>query len=86
MERSADVVPGAKHGGMAALVIQPLECSIEMLLLVASCVDRSLLVVLVRDYSAYNFDSYELHTRVFIDENKKCHFCLIAYWPGLYTK
>ena len=30
---------------------------IAMLLLVASCVDRSLLVVTVRDYSAYDFDS-----------------------------
>ena len=57
VERRADVVPGAKHGGMAAFVIQPLECSIAMLLLVASCVDRSLLVVTVRDYSAYDCDN-----------------------------
>ena len=33
--------------------------SIAMLLLVASCVDRLHLVHTVRDYSAYNFDSYE---------------------------
>ena len=31
--------------------------AIAMLLLVASFVDRSLLVDTVRDYSAYNFDS-----------------------------
>ena len=31
--------------------------AIAMLLLVASCVDRSPLVDTVRDYSAYDFDS-----------------------------
>ena len=56
VERRADVFPGAKHGGMAAFVIQLLECY-GMLLLVASCVDLSLLVHTVRDYSAYDFDS-----------------------------
>ena len=58
VERRADALPGAKHGGMAAFIIQPLECyNIAMLLFVASCVDRSLHVHTVRDYSAYNFDS-----------------------------
>ena len=38
---------------------------IAMLLVVASCVDRSRLVVsAVRDYSAYDFDSSEFQTRV----------------------
>ena len=45
--------------------------AIAMLLFVASCVDRSLLVHTVRDYCAYNFDSKEFQTRVLIDENKK---------------
>ena len=34
--------------------------AIATVLLVASCVDGSLLVHTVRDYSAYNFDSYEI--------------------------
>ena len=41
-----------------------------MLLLVASCVDRSLLVDTVRDYSAYDFVSQVFQTRVLLDENK----------------
>ena len=46
-----------------------------MLLLVASCVDRSLLVHrTVRDYSAYNFDSQVCQTRIFRDGNKKMSF------------
>ena len=45
-----------------------------MLLLVASCVDRSRLVDTVRDYSAYNFDSQEFQTRVFIEEIKNVSF------------
>ena len=57
VEKRADVVPGAKHGGMIAFVIQLLEVLIAMLLLVAGCVGRSLLVDTVRDYSAYDFDS-----------------------------
>ena len=57
-----------------------------MLLLVASCVDRSLLVHTVRDYSAYNFDSYEFQTRVLIDENKTRKFRPIAHWPGFIYK
>ena len=52
VERRAKVFPGAKHGGMAAFVIQLLECYIAMLLLVASCVNRSLLADAVRDYRA----------------------------------
>ena len=43
--------------------------AIAMLLLVAICVDRSLLVDTVRDYSVYNFDSKYFQTRVLIDEN-----------------
>ena len=56
VEKRADVVPGAKHGGMTAFVVHSSN-AIAMLLLVASCVDRSLLVDIVRDYSAYDFDS-----------------------------
>ena len=48
--------------------------AIAMLLLVASSVDRSLLVDTVGDYSAYDFDSQEFQTRVFIDENKNMSF------------
>ena len=58
VERRADVVPGAKHGGMAASSSFNFPDAITaMLLLVASCVDRSLLVDTVRDFSAYDFDS-----------------------------
>ena len=61
--------------------------AIAMLLLVASCVERSLLVQTVRDYSAYNFDSQEFQARVLIiDENKSCHFHLIAHWPVFIQK
>ena len=55
VEKPADVVPGAKHGSMTAFVNS--SNVIAMLLLVARCVDRSLLVHTVRDYSACNFDS-----------------------------
>ena len=55
VEKRADVVPGAKNGGMTAFVIRLLECSVAMLLLVASCVDRSRVVDTARDYSAYDF-------------------------------
>ena len=48
--------------------------AIAMLLLVASCVDRSLLVDTARDYSAYDFDRSEFQTRVVIDENKNMSF------------
>ena len=50
--------------------------AIAMLLLVASCVDRAVLVDTgtVRDYSAYDFDCQEFQTRVFIDENKNMSF------------
>ena len=41
------------------------NANIAMLLLVASCVDRSLLLHTVRDYSAYGFGSKELQTRFF---------------------
>ena len=41
-----------------------------MLLLVASCVDRSLLVNTVRDYSAYNFVSKVFQTRDLSKDNK----------------
>ena len=60
VEKRADVVPGAKHNGKAVFVIQILDNSsndVAMLLLVASCVDRSLLVDTVRDYSDYDFVS-----------------------------
>ena len=52
--------------------------AITMLLLVASCVDRSLLVdKAVHDYSA--------GSTVFETKIKTCHFCLIAHWLG-FTK
>ena len=57
VERRADVVPGAKHGGMAAFVIHSSDDITILLLLVAGSVDHSLLVHKVRDYSAYDFDS-----------------------------
>ena len=41
-----------------------------MPLLVASCVDRSLLVDTARAYSAYDFVSQVLPTRALLDENK----------------
>ena len=69
VERRADVVPDAKHGGMTAFVIQLID-AIATLLLVASCVDRLRLVDTVRDYSAYDFARYVFHARVLSDENK----------------
>ena len=48
--------------------------AIAMLLLVASCVDRSLLLHTVRYYSANNLDIQDLQTRVFEDENKNMLF------------
>ena len=45
-----------------------------MLLLVASCVDRSLLVDTVRDYSAYDFVSKVFQTRVLFDNKKNMIF------------
>ena len=41
-----------------------------MLLLVASCVDRSLLVDTARDYSAKDFIRYVLQTRFIFNETK----------------
>ena len=59
---------------------------IAMLLLVASCVDRSLLVDTVRDYSAYDFDRQEFQTRVFIDENKNMSFLSDRSLARIYTQ
>ena len=41
-----------------------------MLLLVTSCVDRSLLVDTARDYSADDFVGYDVQTRDIFDETK----------------
>ena len=59
---------------------------LQYCLLVAGCVDRSLLVDTVRDYSAYDFDSQVFQTRFFIDKNKNMSVCLIAHWTGFIHK
>ena len=57
-----------------------------MLIFVASCVDRSLLVGTVRDFSAYDVVIQVFLTRVLLDGKKSCQFCLIATWTGFINK
>ena len=74
LERRADVIQARNT---VVWLHSPFNSSNAIaMLLVASCVDRSLLVDItaVPDYSACDFDSYEFQTRVLLDENKTCHF------------
>ena len=57
VERRADGVPGAKHGGIAAFVIQLLEGYCNAAACCQLWTAHFLKTQLVRDYSAYNFDS-----------------------------
>ena len=74
VERLAGVVPGAKHGGMAAFVIQPLECSIAILLLVASCVDRSLPIAIQYATTTLTILTAKSFRLDFLLTIEACHF------------
>ena len=57
-----------------------------MLLLVAGCVDRPLLVGTVRDYSACDFDSEVFQTRVSLDVNKSMSVLSDRSLDGIHTQ
>ena len=57
-----------------------------MLLLVASCVDRSLLVDTVRDYSAYSLTVENFRLEFLMTKIKTCYSGLVAHCPGFIHK
>ena len=91
MEIRADVVPGATlFQARNTVVWLPSSLNswnaVAMLLLVASCVDRSILAHTVVCNSALKVLTVKHFRLEFLETKITCHFRLIAHWPEFIHK